>query len=174
MHLHSDPQRNSCTSMENSHYYWSIWVSSYSVWEQQQGMSAAVVDHPRYSYIIAIRDIFEDIIDLDVLPDWLANKYLLTSVFWFCIMLPLSSLRSIDNLRFSSFFGILSVIYLVVSVIILCCSHFEKESFQSLSMFNWNLDLMRAIPIMLFAYSCQCNVYEIQTDLGEDNAKSMQ
>ncbi|KAK8803582.1 hypothetical protein WA158_001276 [Blastocystis sp. Blastoise] len=124
-------------------------------------------------YIIAIRDIMDNVIGFGFLPDILNNKYLLTSLFWLILMLPLSLLRSMDNLRFSSFIGIITVTYLAIVSIILCIVNFSAEKFNSIPAFSFSSKVLNAIPIMLFAFSSQVNVYEIQTELGNDKDKKM-
>ncbi|KAK8811481.1 hypothetical protein WA158_003215 [Blastocystis sp. Blastoise] len=124
-------------------------------------------------YIVAVKDIFQNIISFNVLPDILQNKYYLTAIFWCLIVLPLCLLRNMDNLRFSSFFGLVCVLYIVGTIIALCCEDINLEKLSSLSLVHWDLGLIKAIPLMLFAFSSQVNVFEIQSELQGDQVKKM-
>mmetsp|Transcript_5513 Transcript_5513/g.8140 ORF Transcript_5513/g.8140 Transcript_5513/m.8140 type:complete len:637 (+) Transcript_5513:225-2135(+) len=126
------------------------------------------------AYIIAVGDILDQVIIglMNNPPHWL-NRTFIMVVFWAIAMYPLSLFEKIDALRYSSLVGLISVFYLVVAVVI----HSSKDLASS-STSTWDTvnlwpenfwDVVRACPLIMFAYSCQPNVASIFTELGEHN-----
>lgn len=124
-------------------------------------------------YIVAVKDIFENIVSFNILPEWLANKYLLTVIFWVFLVLPLCLLKKIDNLRFSSFLGLVCVLYTVVTIVILACTDFTQSEWTAIVPFKFDIGLIKAVPLMLFAFSSQVNVFEIRDELEGNKDESI-
>jgi amino acid permease len=133
-------------------------------------------------YVIAVGDVMERVVYLSP-----ARKRLAMSVVWLFAMLPLSCLRRMQSLQCASGVGIASIGTLLVAAIVHLIdpqddSYIFQESSSSLKPFfgpaegGW-LAVLRACPIVFFAFSCQVNVCQIYTELpghsGEEKVRTM-
>jgi amino acid permease len=93
-------------------------------------------------------------------------------------MFPLSLLEKINSLRFTSFFGVAAIFYLVFSTIYQSVSALEHGGWDS----TWgrasavNTDffsIVQAAPIIMFAFTCQVNVFSIYDELERASPRRM-
>lgn len=98
-----------------------------------------------------------------------AQHWVLMTLFCLTIMLPLSLLRDISSLQFSSILGVLSIIFLVLAVSI---RSLMKVAADGISQdISWTLNTtqgmnyMLSLPIVMFAFTNQVNVFSIYTEL---------
>lgn len=98
--------------------------------------------------------------------------------FFCCVMFPLSLLEKINSLRFTSFFGVLSIVYLVIATAFESVSTAATEGWGSswgqaaLVSSDW-FDIVKAAPIMMFAFTCQVNVFSIYDELERPSPRRM-
>eukprot|EP00980_Cylindrotheca_fusiformis_P008007 scaffold1706_cov116-Cylindrotheca_fusiformis.AAC.10 len=133
-------------------------------------------------YVIAVGDVMERVVYLSP-----SQKRLAMAIVWLCAMLPLSCLRRMQSLQCASGVGIASIgLLLVAATVHLLDPHDSSYIYESpaasLKDFlgpaegGW-LAVLRACPIVFFAFSCQVNVCQIYTELpghsGEDKVKAM-
>ncbi|CDW73263.1 UNKNOWN [Stylonychia lemnae] len=118
------------------------------------------------------------------LPDIISNTFL-GETFWailfsFGLVFPVSLARTLSALRFSSFFGFMISIYIVVAIVFLCL--FSREitpdlghSFKtSISNFDINgFGIFNSLPIVIFAYMYQTNIPMIYVELEKKDLKHM-
>lgn len=92
-------------------------------------------------------------------------------------MLPLSLQKDISSLQFSSILGVLSIIFLVVAVAIRSIMHASANGIPE--DISWLIDLSRgpdfmlSVPIVMFAFTCQVNVFSIYTELQRPSIRRM-
>jgi sodium-coupled neutral amino acid transporter 7/8 len=69
-------------------------------------------------YVVIISDLFEPLEDnvRAVFPILATSKHTMVA-FWFCIMLPMSMVRNISSLRFTSLFAICVAVYLALAIV---------------------------------------------------------
>lgn len=140
------------------------------------------------AYIIAVGDILEKSHLL------IQNSRQLTILLVWCIaMVPLSMLRKMQSLQFASAFGIASIGTLVFAAAVhLFQDETAVKSEDQVSTFDVDIDaanitdvflsclwpshgflsVLTACPVILFAFSCQCNVAAIFEELPEKLIKS--
>ena len=133
-------------------------------------------------YVIAVGDVLERVISLSP-----SQKRLAMTLVWLCAMLPLSSLKRMKSLQYASTVGIFSIGTLLVAAIVHLVDPTENgflsvSSSSSLASFlgpadgSW-LGVIRACPIVFFAFSCQVNVAQIYDELpglgGEQKVLTM-
>ncbi|GAB5354845.1 hypothetical protein AAMO2058_000154300 [Amorphochlora amoebiformis] len=138
------------------------------------------------AYIIAVGDILEGLLasfDLSYLGA--AGKLLesrdgaVLVVFLF-VMFPLSLLDSVNDLRFPSFLGVCSIFYLVASACLHTLAHMSKtgtvETLSNVSILKGENSggALLALPVMIFAYTCQTNVFSVYHALARPSARRMQ
>eukprot|EP00501_MAST-03F_sp_TOSAG23-6_P002246 GSMAST32.ASY1.ANO1.2346.1 assembled CDS len=104
---------------------------------------------------------------------------LATVFFWLLIMLPLSFVEKMNSLRYTSLIGVLSIIYVVMATVVHSIGDFShNHSFGDTQpeIHGWgrlDWDIFKAMPIMMFAFTCQVNVFQIQNELERPSERRM-
>ena len=93
-------------------------------------------------------------------------------------MLPLSLVDSVNDLRFTSLLGVVSIFYLVVSACTHCLSSLNargwSEASNGLSLVGPSpAGGLLALPVMIFAYTCQTNVFSVYGALQRPSPRRM-
>ncbi|KAJ0403581.1 hypothetical protein P43SY_009029 [Pythium insidiosum] len=122
------------------------------------------------AYLVTLGDIVTPLSELVFgAQSVLAQRWVLMSIACVTIMLPLSLLKDISSLQFSSILGVLSIIFLVFAV---CLRSIMLASASGLPEgIDWTINLRRgpdfmlSVPIVMFAFTCQVNVFSIYTEL---------
>lgn len=89
----------------------------------------------------------------------LAERWVLMTISCGCVMLPLSLLKDISSLQFSSILGVLSIIFLVVAVsirsLMIACANGLPEGISWAINLDNGPNFMLSVPIVMFAFTCQ-------------------
>ena len=98
--------------------------------------------------------------------------------FFSLVMFPLSLLEKINSLRFTSFFGVAAIFYLVFvtayASITELVVHGYAETWGKAPLFVPDLfSIVEAAPIVMFAFTCQVNVFSIYDELEKQSEKRM-
>eukprot|EP00301_Raphidiophrys_heterophryoidea_P024199 c7771_g1_i2.p1 GENE.c7771_g1_i2~~c7771_g1_i2.p1 ORF type:complete len:502 (+),score=127.63 c7771_g1_i2:41-1507(+) len=129
----------------------------------------------------AVVDVIDPVVDIAHLPSFLHhNTKLVMFFFWLAVMFPLSLINKMDSLRFSSFLGVLTIMFLVVATTehslrnthLLSAAHVPWTSTDFWLPTSVS-GVIRAAPIMIFAFTCQINVFSIYDELEAANEKKM-
>jgi amino acid permease len=134
------------------------------------------------AYCKSIRDFLLPIIQLyhidSMLPGYDVEKCAMGLV-WVCLLLPLSLIRDINKLRYCSLLGVVTIMYLAIAIAQHSIHNFEPSRFRppwegydlwvSLNL----LDIISALPIFLFAFTCQINVFAIFDGLARASSPRM-
>ncbi|RLN78847.1 hypothetical protein BBJ28_00014524 [Nothophytophthora sp. Chile5] len=96
-------------------------------------------------------------------------------------VLPLSLLRSLESLRFSSLFSILCIAFMTLVIVIKYFQFVHQGlaptiafQFKHLPLFNWHLSaLLHAIPLVVFSFTCHPNVLPIYLVLKRRSSRRM-
>ncbi|CAB9500228.1 Solute carrier family 38 member [Seminavis robusta] len=135
------------------------------------------------SYVIAVGDIVQQSGLLEHLASSLsptAARALAMTVVWILAMVPLSMLRTMKSLECTSSIGIASIATLVVAALYHYLEHHTQQPQEQQQLLNDDhqsilaptqgiLSVLRACPIILFAFSCQVNVCAIYDEMKGDN-----
>lgn len=112
------------------------------------------------AYIIAVGDILGMLVGV---------QYRTTAmvVIWSVTMLPLSLLRTMESLQWASSIGIFSICLLVVAALQHTIQNHDPTLQQSSLLWPANglTSVLKALPMILFAFSCQVNVCAIHDEL---------
>ena len=123
----------------------------------------------------------------DGFPTWITRETLM-AFFWLSVMLPLSLLEKMNSLRFSSFFGIASIFFLVFATTLHSLTSLRNEGWEAyvssssssstdgkgIHMFPTDFaSAIKSLPIIMFAFTCQVNVFAIYDDLAEPSPRRM-
>ncbi|OWZ10088.1 Sodium-coupled neutral amino acid transporter [Phytophthora megakarya] len=122
------------------------------------------------AYLVTLGDIITPLGELCFgMESILAQRWFLMTLSCGTIMLPLSMMKDISSLQFSSILGVLSIIFLVVAVAIRSIMYASAHGIPE--DISWTIDLshgpnfMLSVPIVMFAFTCQVNVFSIYTEL---------
>lgn len=121
------------------------------------------------SYLVVIGDLMPKIMEsLHVHEDsiFMARNLWIT-VFMVCIVIPLSYLKKLDSLKYTSIVALFSVVYLICLVI----SHFVARDIPVENVqIHWfgpvsAKSTLASFPIFVFAYTCHQNMFAIINEL---------
>ncbi|KAG1708989.1 hypothetical protein DVH05_022621 [Phytophthora capsici] len=122
------------------------------------------------AYLVTLGDIITPLGELCFgVESIFAHRWVLMTISCGSIMLPLSLMKDISSLQFSSILGVLSIIFLVVAVAIRSIMYASANGIPE--DISWTIDLSRgpnfmlSVPIVMFAFTCQVNVFSIYTEL---------
>ncbi|GMI44722.1 hypothetical protein TrCOL_g13908 [Triparma columacea] len=132
------------------------------------------------AYIVAVGDILQEGV-LDLLPSSVGlTREMLMIIFTGIVMFPLSLNSRINSLRYSSLFGICSIFFLVFvaayhSITALLTDGWS-QSWGSSEVELWAgsfRDIVSACPVIMFAFTCQVNVFSIYEELERKGERRM-
>ena len=125
------------------------------------------------AYVTAVGDVLAPL--THVFPS-LSREGLMVA-FWTVFMLPPSCSRVVDSLRFTSFFGMCAMVWLTVAVMwhAAAGSRHPDRPHPPPAVDVWAVrwDLLVSTPIVLFAYTCQINVFAIYDELCPQTPRAM-
>ncbi|OQR81917.1 sodium-coupled neutral amino acid transporter [Thraustotheca clavata] len=122
------------------------------------------------AYLVTLGDIISPLGALLFGDDsFFAQRWVLMTIFCFVIMLPLSLLKDISSLQFSSMLGVFSIIFLVLAVAIRSIMIANENGLATNLQWGLNVsdgpNFMLSVPIVMFAFTCQVNVFSIYAEL---------
>lgn len=139
-------------------------------------------------YCIAVGDILEPVRLLPWVPTQFHGengRMMIMLVFWAALMLPLSLLKSVNSLQFSSFLGVAAIVFLVIATFLHCIinrfiEHWDCSGTltgkcdQAVAVVRFDEGMLTSTPLVMFAFTCQMNVYDVYRELtGPSEAKMM-
>lgn len=141
------------------------------------------------AYCIAVGDILEPVRVLSWMPDVLRGengRSIVMLAFWGILMLPLSLLREVSSLQFSSFLGVANIVFLVFSTVLHCViNRFmigwdchgtlypDDKCTQPFAAAKFDEGMLTSLPLIMFAFTCQVNVYDIYRELRKPSEAKM-
>ncbi|RCI12549.1 hypothetical protein L249_0839 [Ophiocordyceps polyrhachis-furcata BCC 54312] len=129
------------------------------------------------SYMIIIGDLMPGV--MLGFNDAVADiPYLVDRHFWvtafMLLIIPLSFLRRLDSLKYTSLVALVSIGYLIVLVIY----HFAADSHadpEDIRVIKWAgpVETLSALPVVVFAYTCHQNMFSIINEIKDNSPASM-
>lgn len=129
------------------------------------------------SYLIIIGDLMPGVVLGFASEDGLA-RFLLDRHFWvtafMLVCIPLSYLRRLDSLKYTSIIALISISYLVVLVVYHFCArdtlpdgHYETP----LRIFTWKSPVaaLSSLPVIVFAYTCHQNMFSVLNEIADNS-----
>jgi amino acid permease len=89
----------------------------------------------------------------------------MSCIFWALFMFPLSLPREINSLRYASFIGITAILYLVASIVIHSAMNGVEHHSHAIKEVKFGTDMLLALPLCMFSFCCQPNVFEIYVEM---------
>ncbi|KAF4680472.1 Solute carrier 38 member [Perkinsus olseni] len=138
------------------------------------------------AYLISIADlltpVFERWIGSSHANDWygvlLFNRAVFSTLVAYIFLLPLSLFERINNVRWISFAGVMSVIFLAICIVYLLIKHgVYAGPNDTLSTYLWPSKgfsgVVSAASAYIFAYVCQVNVPHIYSEMDPFSEKAL-
>ncbi|ODO01936.1 vacuolar amino acid transporter 5 [Cryptococcus wingfieldii CBS 7118] len=105
------------------------------------------------------------------------DSILLASHFWLFVWLviitPLSFMRTLDSLRFTSQIALLTVVYLVLVVVGWFIFKGPSPQRGEVVFFKLSSNSLSSFPVQIFAYTCSQNLFPIYNELKDKTQKRM-
>ncbi|KAG5926772.1 hypothetical protein E4U42_002966 [Claviceps africana] len=104
--------------------------------------------------------------------------YLVDRHFWITafmlLVIPLSFLRRLDSLKYTSLVALVSIGYLIVLVVY----HFAVDPHAApgnIRVIKWSgpVETLSALPIVVFAYTCHQNMFSIVNEIKDNSPSSL-
>ncbi|KAL1895962.1 hypothetical protein Cpir12675_003002 [Ceratocystis pirilliformis] len=127
------------------------------------------------SYIIIIGDLMPGVM-LGLNPNFEQVGYLMDRGFWITVfmlaIIPLSFLKRLDSLKYTSIVALVSIGYLVILIVY----HFSVDQLapaKEIRVVGWESPaaMLGSLPVVIFAYTCHQNMFSILNEL-QDNSPS--
>ncbi|KAF8555998.1 vacuolar amino acid transporter 5 [Imleria badia] len=134
------------------------------------------------SYLIIIKSLMPNVVasifhDLTS-PDTNPPEWALSGHVWITLIMlllgPLSFLRKLDSLRYTSYVAIFSVVYLVV--IVVTCYFRPLEGTPPVGEIHWvhfTPGFMTTLPVQVFAFTCGQNMFPIYNELRTNSQQRL-
>ncbi|KAI4931117.1 hypothetical protein J4E85_003706 [Alternaria conjuncta] len=126
------------------------------------------------SYLIIIGDLMPGVVR-GFAPGAGDITFLVDRQFWITafmlIVIPLSFLRRLDSLKYTSVIALFSIAYLVILVV----AHFLKGDTiadrGNVRVFEWAgpVSALAAFPVIVFAYTCHQNMFSILNEIADNS-----
>ena len=129
------------------------------------------------SYLIIIGDLMPGVVLGFTTEEGLA-PFLIDRHFWvtafMLVVIPLSYLRRLDSLKYTSVVALISIGYLVILVVY----HFAKSDTlpeggytSPLRIFRWAgpVEALSSFPVIVFAYTCHQNMFSILNEVSNNS-----
>ncbi|KAH8879360.1 hypothetical protein GQ53DRAFT_756090 [Thozetella sp. PMI_491] len=129
------------------------------------------------SYLIIIGDLMPGVMrGFDSRVDevaFLVDRHFWVTVFMLMII-PLSFLRRLDSLKYTSVIALVSIGYLIILVVY----HFAADSISDRGVVNiigWSgpVAALSSLPVVIFAYTCHQNMFSILNEIKDSSPGSI-
>ncbi|ORX48822.1 hypothetical protein DM01DRAFT_1338478 [Hesseltinella vesiculosa] len=128
------------------------------------------------SYLIIIGDLMPQVVAAFA-PDAQQSAVLMDRRFWITLfmataVLPLSFLRKLDSLKYTSVVALIAVLYLCAIVI----EHYFGKDFTpppegSVELVHFSFKFFRHLPVFVFAFTCHQNIFSVYNELKDNSQK---
>ncbi|KAI1182467.1 transmembrane amino acid transporter [Nemania serpens] len=129
------------------------------------------------SYMIIIGDLMPGVVEgFDSRAASVA--YLMDRNFWvtvfMLVIIPLSFLRRLDSLKYTSIIALVAIGYLIVLVVY----HFATDALaprDKIRIIHWAgpVEALASLPVVIFAYTCHQNMFSILNEIKDNSPKSI-
>lgn len=129
------------------------------------------------SYLVVIGDVMPKIVQTlgGDQGSWIVHRNVWISIFML-LVIPLSYLKKLDSLMYTSVLALFSVVYLICLVVV---HSFERNMLQPVRTIryigpvSWTSTL-RSFPVFVFAYTCHQNMFAIINELSPSTVHGLQ
>lgn len=127
------------------------------------------------SYLIIIGDLMPGVVrgfshEDNIVPFLVDRRFWVTA--FMLIVIPLSFLRRLDSLKYTSIIALISIGYLVILVVYHFGAHDTIDHYTSpLRVFTWAgpIQALSSFPVIVFAYTCHQNMFSILNEIKDNS-----
>jgi len=127
------------------------------------------------SYLIIIGDLMPGVVrgfaDESMLVPFLVDRRFWVTAFML-IVIPLSFLRRLDSLKYTSVVALISIGYLVILVVYHFGAKDTIDHYETpIRYFKWSgaIQTLSSFPIIVFAYTCHQNMFSILNEIADNS-----
>ncbi|MCJ1429224.1 hypothetical protein MMC29_007137, partial [Sticta canariensis] len=126
------------------------------------------------SYLIIIGDLMPGVIQ-GFSEDAAGVGFLINRRFWvtgfMLIIMPLSFLRRLDSLKYTSVVALISIGYLVILVVAHFVKGDTKEDRGEIRVVHWEsaVATLSSIPVIVFGYTCHQNMFSVLNEIQNNS-----
>ncbi|BCS29463.1 putative amino acid transporter [Aspergillus puulaauensis] len=126
------------------------------------------------SYLIIIGDLMPGVVQGfaggDPAYDFLVDRHFWVTVFML-IIIPLSYLRRLDSLKYTSIAALVSMAYLVVLVVYHFIIGDTKDGRGPIRVIHWAgaVPTLSSFPVIVFAFTCHQNMFSILNEISNNS-----
>lgn len=129
------------------------------------------------SYLIIIGDLMPGVVRgfaaEEALPPYLVDRHFWVTAFML-VVIPLSYLRRLDSLKYTSVVALTSIGYLVILVVYHFSAHDtlpDGKYTTPLRVFHWAgpVEALSSFPVIVFAYTCHQNMFSILNEISNNS-----
>ncbi|KAI8956713.1 transmembrane amino acid transporter protein-domain-containing protein [Daldinia sp. FL1419] len=129
------------------------------------------------SYIIIIGDLMPGVVE-GFSARAASIPYLMDRNFWITVfmlvIIPLSFLRRLDSLKYTSIIALVSIGYLIVLVVY----HFAADTLaprDKIRFISWGgpVEALASLPVVVYAYTCHQNMFSILNEISSNSPSSI-
>ncbi|OBZ87873.1 Vacuolar amino acid transporter 5 [Choanephora cucurbitarum] len=128
------------------------------------------------SYLIIIGDLMPQVIDsfTNHADTWyfLTDRRFWITFFMLTLILPLSFLKRLDSLKYTSLIALVAVIYLCVIVLY----HYLSPDYpppEQVELANLDTTVLGHLPVFVFAFTCHQNIFSVYNELRDNSQFSI-
>ena len=130
------------------------------------------------AYIIALGDLMKPFLaDNENLSSYMRSRWgnhLVVFIIWLCCMLPISLPREINSLRYVSLFGVCAIVYFVCIMVVHSSTNgLPDHGTSDLKVASAGTDTFLGLALVMFAFLCQVNVFEIYSEMRNPSPTRM-
>ena len=129
------------------------------------------------SYLIIIGDLMPGVVrgfaSEEGLPPYLLDRHFWVTAFML-VVIPLSYLRKLDSLKYTSIIALTSIGYLIILVVYHFCAKDtlpDGKYTTPLRIFRWAgpVPALSSFPVIVFAYTCHQNMFSILNEISNNS-----
>ncbi|KAI8925385.1 transmembrane amino acid transporter protein-domain-containing protein [Entophlyctis helioformis] len=130
------------------------------------------------SYLVICGDLMPQVSQGLYAGTLLPTDLLLSKKFWITVSIlaiaPVTFLRRLDSLRYTSAFALMAVVYLVYVVLVFYASPpatgmpLPPPTFDEIEWFKPSTDIFTTLPIFVFAFTCHQNIFSVYNELVDN------
>ena len=130
------------------------------------------------SYLIIISNLTPQIIHA-AFPAAESSTYLMDRRFWLTvfmiIIIPLSFLRKLDSLKYTSVISLFAIGYLVILVFVHWATGDTADFKGKVVFFQWRgiVRFLSSLPVFVFAFTCHQNIFSIVNELKDTSQRQI-
>ncbi|CAO3701631.1 unnamed protein product [Rhizopus microsporus] len=130
------------------------------------------------SYLIIIGDLMPQVMasltNHADLAYFLTDRRFWITLFMLALVLPLSFLRKLDSLKYTSLVALFAVVYLCVIVIYHYFSpNYPPPSPDDIEYFNLSSSIFGHLPVFVFSFTCHQNIFSVYNELRDNSRESI-